>query len=172
MNERLRYGEAAAIPIGRRPNASRTHLKEWVRRYGVAELVGLAAAITAAFVGLALTGSEIAAAYVGALGEGAGFYLTMIMRELAAERRIATASRRSYGPREIYRTAASLLVEFGPAEVADWVFRPFAMSVGIHVLGFHWGIVAGKLIADLAFYIPVISAHDLRHYLTRARLSR
>jgi hypothetical protein len=148
------------------------HLTVWVRRYGVAEIVGLGTAITSALAGLALTGSEIAAAFAGALGESVGYYGAMITRDLLADDGAADQLRRPHGPRDIYRIAARLLVEFGPAEVADLVIRPFTMGVGIHLFGFEWGVLAGKLMADLVFYVPVVSAYELRCYLTRAHADR
>ena len=61
------------------------------------------------------------------------------------------------------RTWRGLFIEFGPSELLDAALvRPLAMGVGTRVLGWGWGILAGKIAADLLFYIPVIWIHERR----------
>jgi hypothetical protein len=36
------------------------------------------------------------------------------------------------------------------------------MATGTHYLGRSWGVAAGKLAADLIFYVPVIISYELR----------
>jgi hypothetical protein len=144
---------------------------EWVRRYGIAEIAGTVAAVTAAHGALALTGSEIAGAYGGTVGEGLGFYGVMVARELLADHRAARAADRSYSLGGLARTVTHLAVEFGPAELADsGVVRPLAMAAGSQVFGLAWGVLIGKIAADLLFYVAVISAHELRAVVARPRI--
>src|SRR5689334_3537724 len=141
---------------------------EWLKRYGVAEVAGLCTAVLGSFAARALTGNEIAAAYGGAIGENLGYYGVIIGREVVQDRRAAVALDRGYGVAGAGRTARNLLLEFGIAEALDsTLLRPLAMAVGVHVLGRGVGIVAGKLAADVTFYVPVICAYELRRYLTR-----
>ena len=71
--------------------------------------------------------------------------------------------RHGYGLVQMARTWRGLFIEFGPSELFDAALvRPLAMGVGTRVLGWGWGILAGKIAADLLFYIPVIWIHERR----------
>lgn len=143
---------------------------EWLERYGVAEVVGLCTAVLGSFAAHALTGSEVAAAYGGAMGENVGYYGVIIGREVVRDQRAATASSRGYGLAGAARTARNLLFEFGVAEVLDSaVLRPLAMGLGVRFFGRALGVVVGKLAADVTFYVPVICVYELRRYLAHSR---
>ena len=147
----------------------RAKAAEWVKRYGVAEMAGLCTAVAGSFAARALTGSEIAAAYGGAMGENLGYYGVVIGREVVQDRRAANASGRRYGLVGAGCTARNLILEFGVAEVLDSsLLRPLAMALGVRFFGRGLGIVVGKLAADLTFYVPVICAYELRRYLAHA----
>ena len=118
----------------------------------------------------ALTRNEIAAAYGAVLGENLGFYGLIVARELRSDRRLAHAHGQHYGTRGALRTAASLMLEFGPAEALDSIIiRPAAIGLGTLYLGRPWGVIAGKLAADVTFYIPVIVAYEMQRRIARAR---
>ena len=148
--------------------AERRPWREWLARYGAAELVGTSTALLGAYVTHALTGSEIAAAYGGTIGENLGFYGVMIGRDVRADYRRHRGAARPYGPRQWFQTASTLVLEFGFAELLDSALvRPLAMAAGTHYLGRGWGVAAGKLFADLIFYVPVILSYELRRRLQR-----
>ena len=151
------------------PMSWRAKGAEWLKRYGVAEVAGLCTALLGAFAARALTGSEIAAAYGGAIGENLGYYGVIVGREVVHDQRAASAAGRGYGLAGAGGTARNLAFEFGIAEVVDsTLLRPLAMGLGLRLLGGGLGIVAGKLAADLTFYVPVICAYELRRYLAHA----
>ncbi|HEY5940651.1 MAG TPA: hypothetical protein VIT87_07520 [Gemmatimonadales bacterium] len=65
------------------------------------------------------------------------------------------------------RTWRGLFLEFGPAELLDTgAIRPLAMAVCTRVLGWGLGIVAGKVLADVVFYLPVIWVYEHRRPAT------
>ena len=143
---------------------------EWVERYGIAEVVGLCTAVAGSFAARSLTGSEVAAAYGGAMGENLGYYGIVIGREVMRDRRAAADLGRRYGLAGAARTARNLVFEFGVAEALDsTVLRPLAMGLGARFFGNAVGVVVGKLAADVTFYVPVICAYELRRYFGRAR---
>lgn len=143
---------------------------EWLKRYGVAEVAGLCTALGGAFAVRALTGSDIAAAYGGAIGENLGYYGVIVGRELAHDRRAAFGAQRGYGLAGTARTARNLVLEFGVAEVLDSaMLRPLAMGLGVRFFGRGVGIVVGKFAADLTFYIPVILAYEIRRHFAHTR---
>ena len=145
---------------------------EWVRRYGAAEIVGMVAAIAGAFSVHALTDSDVLTAYAGAIGENLGYYGVIVGRDVVRDLRATRAAGRRYGVRGALRTARDLAFEFGVAEVLDTaLLRPLAMGLGMRFFGGSVGVVVGKLVADVAFYVPVISAYELRRRLARAAAS-
>ena len=56
-----------------------------------------------------------------------------------------------------------LLLEFGPAELLDsLLIRPAALATGLAlVTPPALGALAGKLVADLLFYLPTIASYEL-----------
>jgi hypothetical protein len=152
------------------PSRSRERVVAWLKRYGPAECVGILTALAGAYGVHAITQNEIAAAYGGAIGETLGFYSVIVAREIRADARAAREQGRLYSLRAKLKTAANLMVEFGPAEIVDsGLIRPAAMGVATHYLGRSWGVPLGKLAADVTFYVPVIATFELRRWLRRAR---
>ena len=110
-----------------------------------------------------VSGSVIAAAYGASFGEGLGFYGSLVIREMIQEAYFAGARRAPYGASEMVRTWRGLLLEFGPAELLDTgLIRPLMMMLGTSVLGWGLGVVAGKILADVAFYLAVIWVYERR----------
>ena len=138
---------------------NRSRWQEWIRRYGLAEIAGTAAAIGGYWAGFALTGSRVAAAYAAALSESAGFYAILILRDMVRDAYAAGSRRGRYGPREMGQTCRNLFVEFGPTELLDnLLIRPLCMGLGGRLLGPRLGIIAGKLAADVFFYgLPILT---------------
>jgi hypothetical protein len=147
--------------------AGRSSWKErlgtWVRRYGPSELAGIAMALCGSWLVTMLTDSRIASAYAASVGEALGFYGWLITREMIQEAYFAGARRAPYGVPEIIRTWRGLFLEFGPAELLDTgAIRPFAIAVCTGVFGWGLGILVGKLLADVAFYLPVVWVYERR----------
>ena len=126
---------------------------EWIRRFGVAELTGTAAALGGYWAGQALTGSLVVSAFAAALSESAAYYTVLLLRDMVRDAYAAGARRVQYGPREIAGTWRNLFIEFGPIELLDVVvLRPLCMGLGGRYLGPRLGVIAGKVLADVVFY--------------------
>lgn len=137
-------------------------MKEWLYRYSPAEIIGTATAYASFFLVQDATDSNIAAAYAGTMGENIGFYATMIVREMVDDIKNARREGRHYGFRNSMATAGKLITEFGPAETLDsLIIRPVAMGLGSRYLGREIGIAAGKIAADVSFYIPTVISYEL-----------
>lgn len=125
-------------------------LREWVRRYGPAEISGTITAVVCAFIAFRITDNEIITAYVGSVSESIGYYGVMIRQEHKKDI--------SGHP---WQTARNLFLEFGPSEVLDsFATRPLFMGLGIHFWGQGYGLIAGKLAADFVFYVPTIIIYE------------
>lgn len=179
----LRFGEVSAIfqpsgtrtwrnHVGRRSagkmvliddleGPSRSRLREWARRYWLAEIIGTICAFGGSWLLDRLTGNPIAAAYGGSIGESLGFYGIIILRELVADAHAAGIRRAPYDAAGALKTTRKIFLEFGIAELLDaGLLRPLLMGIGTQLLGRELGILVGKLLSDVVFYIPVITAYE------------
>jgi hypothetical protein len=132
----------------------RTHV--WLRRYLPAEIVGSTAAIAAAAV--SASGGIERAVIAAAWAEAIAFYAFVTIREFLHLR----AGRRASGA--AFRAVRDVVAEFGVAEAADTIaLRPLLMYAFAATLGgLVPGVIAGKLVSDVAFYALAIPAYELR----------
>jgi hypothetical protein len=126
----------------------------WLRRYLPAELLAITATLAATGAALALTGSVLLAALAGTWAENLAYYGLMLARELRA---------RGRSPRAALAALRDLLLEFGPAELLDSLLvRPAALYLAMAAAPTPLlGAAAGKLAADLIFYLPTIASYEL-----------
>jgi hypothetical protein len=121
--------------------------EEWLRRYAPAELLALIGALAGYLLVLVATHHAAAAAYGAAVGDNLAYYGLLAARE----------SRRGLA------AVGALAIEFGPAEALDsTVVRPACTALGAAALGPVAGVIAAKIVADLLFYVPVITSYELR----------
>ncbi|MEO7085234.1 MAG: hypothetical protein ABI442_00345 [Gemmatimonadaceae bacterium] len=138
-------------------------VRDWLSRYGLAECVGITCALAGSFLVRRLTGSAVAAAYGGAWGETIGYSSVIIARDVASTAHSSRTRGRRLRVGDGIGVVKGLVIEFGPAGLLDtFVVRPFAMGVGQRFLGPVRGLIAGKLAADIVFYIPVIYTYERR----------
>lgn len=140
------------------PRARRRSIAFWIRRYLPAEVVGTALMVLAGLGVTVWTDSPAIIALAALVGETVGFYAVLavtIFIEIAP----ASRSRR----RAFLRTGMLLLAEFGVAELFDtFLIRPAALIAGVWLLADPlWGLLAGKLVADLVFYAIAAGAFTL-----------
>jgi hypothetical protein len=126
-------------------------------------VAGVTAAAASSWLVGSATDSVVIAAYGAAFGEAVGFYGSFVLREMVGDAYAAGARRAPYGMPQMARTWRGLFLEFGPSELLDAALvRPLAMGIGRHLFGWGWGVLAGKLLADMVFYVPVIWIHERR----------
>jgi FHA domain len=137
----------ADLPVGRK------RWLEWIRRYGPAEVMGIAGALGGYWAGQMLTGSLVVSAFAAALSESVGFYAVLLLRDMVRDAYAAGARRVRYGPRELAGTWRNVFIGFGPVELLDAaVLRPLCMGLGGWYLGPRLGVIVAKIVADVAFY--------------------
>ena len=142
----------------------RARLKDWLRRYWLAEAVGTLAALATGLLTYALADNAVLTAYLGTWGENLGFYGVMLVGDVSKSVKHRHAQQLAYGPLPLARDIRNLVVEFGPAELLDsTISRPLLMYLGQEVFGnVAVGLIAGKVVADAIFYVPAIVAYELR----------
>jgi hypothetical protein len=129
-----------------------------MRRYLPAESLAVLAAIAGGALAFRLTVNWEVAALAANWAETGAFYLVMVTREFIA-------IQHGHSPRTaLTLVARNLTVEFALAEVIDsFVTRPVFMDVAMRTTGnLAIGVVIGKLIGDVTFYLPTIVSYELR----------
>ncbi len=140
----------------------------WVRRYGPAEVIGLAAAVVAGSAVAAHASTELPLiAYAASVAESIGFYAAFLVGQLVRSDGAGGRLRR------IAVTASAMTVEFGPAEALDTLLlRPAAIAGATALSGnVVAGVVAGKLAADLVFYLVAATSYTVLARRLLARLA-
>ena len=138
-------------------------MRDWLLRYGPAEVAGITLAFVASFAVRHSTGSAILSGYAAAWGETIGYASVMMARDFIMEIRQSRRRGRNAPVRDAGNVATGLLAEFGPAGVIDtFVTRPFTMAAGVKLAGPVLGLVFGKVTADLLFYGPVVYMYERR----------
>ncbi len=126
----------------------------WLRRYGPPEALGTLAALLGAAVAHRV-GGEVAAAVAANWAEFLAYYGVIAARDLLGRGRPS--------PGAALATVRDMAIEFGPAELLNLtVVRNAALLAGIAAApSVVAGVLAGKLVADLLFYLPAIISHEL-----------
>lgn len=133
-------------------------VREWRRRYGWSEAVAAGVAVVVALGALAAGAGVPLAAFAATIAEAIWFYGMLTWRDLRRERLEAAQRGGDLPPKAVRAVVWDLVLEFGAAEAVDsLLLRPICYAAGLHWLGVVPGILAGKVIADLLFWGPVLS---------------
>ncbi|MET0734561.1 MAG: hypothetical protein ABWY55_02820 [Microbacterium sp.] len=130
----------------------------WIVRYLPAEIAGTAAMILAGLGVTFWTDSPAVIAIAALLGEIVGFYLVLAISISFEQSRVVGPGRRVGA-----RTLLLLVAEFGAAELLDTLLiRPAALLLGVWLLQDPvWGLLAGKVVADIIFYTIAAGAFTI-----------
>lgn len=137
--------------------------REWLRRYGPAEILSLAATLGAAAVATRGSNSEVARALAATWAGNLAYFGYLLGQDVWHTRRAVREQGRRYSVAILGRNIRALVVEFGVAEVFDSLFiRPallYWLPRWLHSVPL--GVLAAKLAADVTFYIPTIISYEL-----------
>ena len=140
--------------------------KEWLKRYLPAEIVGTLTAVGAASITHIYYENLVLIAYAGSVGESIGFYATVLIQNLLIAGKKHKAENKTFSFFDFFKIVTSIILEFGPAGIIDGLLlRPFFMYVFPTVLkNFTLGILVGKLVGDVTFYLLVIMSYEIKKY--------
>jgi hypothetical protein len=134
--------------------------RDWVRRFGWAELFGIAGSYLGYALARKVSGNPVVAAYGATLGENAAYYSVIYWRDLRAL---------PFGERGAGKVLLGMLHDFGLAEILDSLaVRPGITLLAVAMFGQAIGVGAGKIASDLVFYLLAIAFYERR----RARKGR
>ena len=137
-------------------------IKEWVARYGPPEIAGIVV-VQAATQGIVhFTDNQLLAAFIAPWCENIVFYSIIAIRDVHARGT-------PLGIRQYLILLRNMFVEFGPAEYIDsFIVRPACLAYFPHVVSpYALAIFVGDMVANIAFYFPVIASFELRKKFLR-----
>ncbi len=140
-----------------------SRVREWLRRYGPAEIFSLAATLGAAVVATRAGSPEVARALAATWAGNIAYFGYLLGQDVWHTRRAVRAQGRPYTLGIFGRNMRALVVEFGVAEVLDSLLvRPallYWLPRWLHSVPL--GILVAKLAADITFYVPTIISYEL-----------
>jgi len=149
------WGGAGASPGRDEAVKAYRKLREWLARYGPAELASMVSVVSLATTIFWVTRSRAWAACAGALIEAPMYYGVMWLRD----ERVGLRNR-----------LKGFSTEFGPATIITVVLRPFLLyQCPLLVGSIAWGTAIAKVTTDLCFYSLVICMYETVGKQERAR---
>ena len=143
--------------------AGNSRVREWLRRYGPAEVLSLLATVGAAAATVQAGGSGIAVALAATWAGNLAYFGLILAQDVWQTRQTLHAQGRTYTWGTFGRNVRALVVEFGPAEALDsLLIRPALMywlPRWLHSIP--QGVLVAKFAADVTFYIPAIISYEL-----------
>ncbi len=138
-------------------------LREWVLRYGLAEIISLTLTLIASWLTFELTKSNIKAALVATWVGNIGYFGPILIQDILLAKKQLESVGKKYTRHTFYKNARALFVEFGVAEVFDTLLiRPTLLYYCPLWLGNRTlGIVIAKFASDITFYVPAIISYEL-----------
>ena len=137
-------------------------MREWLGRYGPAEVLSLLATMAAAAATARAGGSGIAVALAATWAGNLAYFGLILGQDVWRTRRQLRTQGRPYKLGTFGRNVRALVVEFGAAEALDsLLIRPTLMywlPRWLHSVP--QGIVVAKFAADITFYIPAIISYE------------
>lgn len=142
---------------------SSSRLREWLHRYGPAEVISTIATLAAALVVQRTHGSDLNLALVSTWAGNLTYYGWVLSQDIRRTRHHLRARSMRYTLGGLAGNVRSLVIEFGPAEALDaLLFRPTLMFwVPRWLHSVPRGVLIGKFAADLLFYVPTIFSYEL-----------
>lgn len=136
------------------------NVREWSIRYIPSEIIASISAVLSATFIYSITKNSVLTAIAGTWGENLGYYGSIFIRD------ILITKKKTYHTKVIHyaKVIRNLILEFGLAEILDsFLVRPFTMYLfPLIINNLPIGILLGKLVADIIFYIPTIFSYELR----------
>lgn len=148
----------------------------WIKRYGPPEVACLVTMLAASVAAAAVTDSPPLLAASAIAGATVGFYGVLIVSVSREQLGVIRPGEPRRLRRVATRTVLLLAAEFGLAEVLDtFLIRPALMMACVILIHDDvWGLLAGKFISDILFYLLSAFGYRLTELagVRRARVGR
>lgn len=135
-------------------------LREWWNRYAVAEFVSMLVVLVSATILHIFIKNVIIVALIVTWLMNFCFYGIIIYKDLKERKR----NKGKITFVDYLEQARNTILEFGPAEYIDsFLLRPFFLSLFPYLISnYTLAVFIGTVVADIAYFIPVIMAYELR----------
>ena len=139
-------------------------IREWIRRYLLADILSTILSLATAWSIHRTTGDNVLAAFVGSAVASLSFYGIIAYSDVRKSLKHHRKHDLRYGFAAYFKDLRNLIIEFGPSEILDVLaVRPFFMYLMPKVMGeFVLGTFVGKMIADFIFFVPAIIMYEVR----------
>ncbi|MBP4137639.1 hypothetical protein [Flavobacterium geliluteum] len=140
---------------------TRKNFKEWFNRYKYAELASTSAALSTSLLSSVYSG--LTTAYLITIAEYLAFYSVILFSSNKKLKQQNKLQNTTTSFKDLLLLVKNLILEFGYPAVLDFlVVRPFCMYwMPILVGNYFFGIIFGKIAADLCFYFFAIVNYEL-----------
>ena len=144
--------------------ALKNKIREWIKRYLLAEILCTLLSLATAWLIHRTTGDNVLAAFVGSAMASISFYGIIAYNDVRKSLKHHRKHDLIYGFAAYFKDLRNLLIEFGPSEILDVLaVRPFFMYLMPKLMGeFVLGTFVGKMIADVVFFIPAVIMYEVR----------
>ena len=141
----------------------KTKLFEWIKRYGLAEILSLFSTVLASWIIFEYTQSQFKMAVVATWAGNIGYFGTILIQDIFGAKAQLKSVGKQYTTETFYKNVRALFVEFGIAEVFDaFLIRPTLLYYFPLWLGnLSLSVVVAKFTADITFYVPAIISYEL-----------
>jgi hypothetical protein len=139
-------------------------IKEWIRRYLPANLLTAISVVFVSVFVVWLTKNYILAAFLASLTDTIVYYGFILIRDVIQDIKKNKNLQEKYNFKIIVKNTRNLLLEFGVGELLDtFIVRPFFLYFTPKIINnYAIGILVGKYLSDITFYIPTIISYELR----------
>lgn len=139
-------------------------IKEWVKRYLVADIISTIFSIFIAWFIKETTDDRVLAAFVASAVASILFYGVIAFTDVRKSIKHHRLRQKKYTTKSFLKDFRNLIIEFGPAELLDVLaVRPFFMYlIPTMMTNFVVGSFIGKTLADIVFFVPAILMYELR----------
>ena len=140
---------------------TKSNFKEWFDRYKYAELASTSAALITSLFSRIYSG--LTTAYLITFAEYLAFYSVILFSSYKKLTKQNSLIGKKTSSEEILKLVKNLILEFGyPAFLDFLIIRPFCMYWMPILFGnYFFGIIFGKISADLCFYCFTIINYEL-----------
>jgi hypothetical protein len=136
---------------------------EWIKRYGLAEILSLSSTVFASWITFEYTQSQIKMALAATWAGNISYFGTILIQDIFEAKSQLKSVGKQYTSETFFKNARALFVEFGIAEVFDtFLIRPTLLYYFPIWLGnLSLGVIVAKFAADITFYVPAIISYEL-----------
>ncbi len=135
-------------------------IREWFYRYSIPLLLATLSSIVSASIIKSITGNNILAGVGATWIDNITFYGYVYLKDV---------KRKNFTLTNFIKQIRNMIIEFGPAEYLDtFLVRPFFLSVVPYFINnYQLAILLGSLLAEITYFIPVITFYELRKKVFR-----